>query len=73
VPRELDRLSAAEIDDLDLGRQWNLSDLVEAIYWSAYVAMAPHMTESWNCKFSTFDNFVRFHKPPHLILPEMPE
>lgn len=71
VPDALDRLSAADLDDLETGRQERLGEIALLVAWATHQIMAVQIVDkSWHSKFDEFSNFLKFYKPPFVILPE---
>jgi hypothetical protein len=67
VPDVLDRLSAADIDEVSEGRAEERNVLATLIAWQTHQLLGSQADESWLQKFGSFRDFVAFFKPPFVI------
>lgn len=63
----LDRLSAADIDDLSRGRAEEHHVLALLIAWQTHQLLGARADESWHSKFGSFKNYIEFFRPPFVI------
>jgi len=67
----LERLTAADLDDLETGRRERLEEIAILIAWATHQLMGVQVADqSWHSKFGSFSNFLKFYKPPFVTIPE---